>query len=66
MPVEPSPEATSLYLAPKQVAMRLRVSIETLRKWRKNGKGPPWIKPSRAVRYPIDAVRAWEAALRRR
>ena len=65
MATEPPPEGMPLYLAPKQVAARLRISIETLRKWRKNGKGPPWIKPSRAVRYPIEAVRAWEQALRR-
>lgn len=44
-----------------QLASRLRgVSVETLRKWRKAGKGPAYLKAgTRAVRYRAVDVEAW-------
>lgn len=40
-------------LAPKQAAHLLNVSISLLEKWRREGKGPVWIRleGQRAVRY---------------
>lgn len=40
-------------LAPKQAAAILNVSISLLEKWRRDGKGPAWIRleGQRAVRY---------------
>jgi len=34
-----------------EVADRLQVSPRTLRKWRAEGTGPPWIQIGRQVRY---------------
>lgn len=37
-----------------QVARVLSVSVQTLRNWRHQSKGPPYIKIGRSVRYPIE------------
>ncbi|MGV1005466.1 MAG: helix-turn-helix transcriptional regulator [Candidatus Nanopelagicales bacterium] len=44
-----------------QLASRLHgLSVETLRKWRKTGKGPPYLKAGgSAVRYRTLDVEAW-------
>lgn len=45
---------------PRDVAGMLAVSATTLRNWRQLGKGPRFIVyPSRVIRYPDDALRAW-------
>lgn len=40
-------------LAPKQVAAMLSVSLSLLEKWRRDGKGPVWVRldGQRAIRY---------------
>ena len=44
-------------MTPKEAAAMLRVSISTLRSWRKAGKGPPVVQlgPG-SYRYSMDAV----------
>jgi hypothetical protein len=36
------------------------ISPGTLANWRSLGKGPPYIKLGGRVRYPLDALAAWE------
>ena len=51
----------------RDVADRLKVSPETVRRWRVEGSGPPFLKlPSGAVRYDPEEVEAWEAEHRRK
>ena len=44
-------------LTPKEAAAQLRVSMSTLRHWRKHGKGPPVVQvgPS-SYRYSVETV----------
>ncbi len=52
------------YYTPKEVVERLRVGDGTLRRWRSEGKGPPFVKigdgQSGRVRYPIKEFHEWE------
>lgn len=54
----------TVYLTTAEVAERFRTADSTVRFWRLVGKGPPSIKIGRRVLYPVDGVRAYEAALR--
>ena len=54
MDTSPSP-----WLDTKATAERLRLKQGTLRTWRTLGKGPPWHKLGRLVRYQRDEVDAW-------
>ncbi len=46
-------------LTTKEAAERLRVSVRTLMKWRKLGKGPPAHKTERKLLYDPDEVQGW-------
>lgn len=47
-------------LSPAQASQLLGVGIETLRRWRRTGTGPPARRLGpRLVRYDRDAVLAW-------
>ena len=35
--------------------------MTTLRNWRCQAKGPPFLKVGRGVVYPLEALKAWEA-----
>lgn len=39
-------------LTEREVAAKLRVSPAALTKWRRESRGPAWVKLERAVRYP--------------
>ena len=47
-----------------ELALRWNVSAKTLQRWRSDGVGPPYIKLSKAVRYPVDQVVVYEQANR--
>lgn len=47
------------YLKPSELAARWSMSQGTLAQWRHKGKGPVYIKAG-GVRYPVDAVLAFE------
>lgn len=38
-------------LTEREVAAKLRISTAALHKWRREGRGPAWVKLERAVRY---------------
>ena len=39
-----------------ELARRWNVSIKTLQRWRSEERGPPYIKLSKAIRYPVDEI----------
>lgn len=47
------------------LAAWINTPLETLKKWRYLGEGPPFHKVGRAVRYAPDDVEAWLAANRK-
>ena len=47
-----------------ELALRWNVSAKTLQRWRCDGVGPPYIKLSKAVRYPVNEIVAYEQASR--
>lgn len=52
--------AHAVSLSPKDVAARLGVSEKTLERWRREGKGPPFVKVSyKRVRYMVKELDAW-------
>lgn len=42
-----------------EAANILNLSVQTLRNWRNQRKGPPYVKIGRAVRYQMDDVSAY-------
>lgn len=46
-------------LSPEVVARRLGVAVHTLANWRASGKGPPFIKIERSIRYRESDVVGW-------
>lgn len=46
----------------EEVAGRLRVSIYTMARLRKSGRGPAWVKVGTRVRYIRSVVEDWEKA----
>lgn len=43
----------------RDLSMTLKVSIALLRKWRRQGGGPPFLKFGRAVRYQALDLKTW-------
>jgi hypothetical protein len=39
---------------------RGKVTAGTLKNWRSQGRGPPFVKIGRQVLYPINGLEAWE------
>jgi DNA-binding transcriptional MerR regulator len=58
--------ATSETLNTEEVALRCQVSVETLRAWRRESKGPRWFRlpDARRVLYAAEDVEAFIAAAR--
>jgi predicted DNA-binding transcriptional regulator AlpA len=52
-------------LTEREVARRLAVSTGLLRKWRRLGDGPEFLRLGRAVRYNEYNLRRWIEQLRR-
>lgn len=53
-----------IWFTSKEVALRLKVEVNTLDKWAWAGTGPDYIKPGRSRRYAIEDILAWERKLR--
>jgi excisionase family DNA binding protein len=47
------------YLTEAEVAELLKVSVGTLRRWRREGTGPPSLRLGRGVRYLRSEVNRW-------
>jgi hypothetical protein len=50
------------YLTDDEVSARYRglVSVGTLRNWRAQRVGPPFVKIGKAVLYPVEGLDAWD------
>ena len=49
----------ALYLTEKKTSDRIAVSKSVLRKWRREGVGPPYVKLGRMIRYPLRNLEIW-------
>jgi hypothetical protein len=47
------------YVPEEELAKQLNVQVRTLRKWRRAGAGPPYVKVGREVHYRDEACAAW-------
>ena len=47
---------------PREVAAQLGVHVNTLADWRRDGRGPDYIRIGRVIRYPAAAVDRWLSA----
>jgi excisionase family DNA binding protein len=54
------------YLTEAEVAELLKVSVGTLRRWRREGTGPPSLRLGRGVRYRRRDVDRWAERQRER
>jgi excisionase family DNA binding protein len=48
-------------LTTEELAKRMRVNPSTVRRWRLDDVGPPYLRVGTVCRYPISAVEAWIA-----
>lgn len=48
------------HLTSNELAERLRVHVQTTKRWRVQGVGPKYLKFGKSVVYPIQEVEAWE------
>ena len=46
-------------LTEAEVADYLRISLATIRRWRAEGTGPPWLRVGRGIRYSRRSLDAW-------
>jgi hypothetical protein len=70
MPARAAAPARVRHLTQEDLSERLNVPVETLRDWRRDGKGPDYIKgeggSNATVRYPLAWVEEWELSRRQR
>lgn len=57
----PNPKTSNPHLRPEALAERWGVAPKTLANMRTAGTGPTYVKIGGSVRYPLDAVEAYEA-----
>jgi hypothetical protein len=53
----------STLLTEDDVATQLHVSVASIRRWRLERRGPPFMKVGSLVRYRLEDMEAWLAAL---
>jgi predicted site-specific integrase-resolvase len=53
------------YLTPIQVSVRTGIAKTTLAKWRKDGRGPIFVKRRGRIEYPSTELQTWLEAWRR-
>ena len=54
-------QADDVLVTPEQAAAALTVAPATMEKWRRNGRGPVFLKLGRTVRYRVGDLRAFIA-----
>lgn len=59
MPAQPAPHERRV-LSETELAHRWGVSPKTLQRWRTEGRGPKYLKLSKRVTYPLDAITEYE------
>jgi len=66
---EPAASANCLlegYVSEGEMAEARSITIRTLRAERQRGDGPPWVKASKQIFYPIEGFRAWLKSIEQR
>lgn len=53
------PGRSSLGLTPKEAAAQLAVSLDTLMVWRKEKRGPRYIRIEKRVYYPVEFIQEY-------
>jgi predicted site-specific integrase-resolvase len=53
------------YLTPIQVSVKLGITKDTLVRWRKNGRGPLFVKQGGRIVYPLRELERWLHSRRR-
>jgi hypothetical protein len=53
------------FLTPQELALRWRMSVRSLDRWRAQRFGPAWLQIGGAIRYALADVVAYEARRRR-
>lgn len=56
-PNEPQPET---FLSPRELAARYGIPLQTIYRWRMEGKGPRGLTIGKHVRFRMSDVLAWE------
>jgi predicted DNA-binding transcriptional regulator AlpA len=56
-----SPQLFDSLLNERQTSSVLNLSVRTLQSWRSDGRGPPYVKTGRAIRYRIQDLIEWIA-----
>ena len=54
-----TPPKAVRYLSTEQLAEKLGIPAETVKRHRRTGDGPPWFKFGKHVRYPEHLAEAW-------
>jgi hypothetical protein len=54
------------YISEDEMAKARGIALRTMRAERQRGDGPPWIKITRQVFYPIEGFHAWLKAIEQR
>lgn len=56
-------ESGDTWLTERELADKIRMSVQSLRVWRRTGTGPRFVKIGHAVRYRASDVQAWIGTL---
>jgi predicted site-specific integrase-resolvase len=57
-------EEARSYLTPIQVSVRTGIKKSTLARWRRDGRGPIFVKRGTRIEYPAQALELWLRAWR--
>ena len=49
-------------IAPQELAERWGICVDTLKRWRAQGRGPSWVRIGRQIRYRMRDIRDHELA----
>jgi excisionase family DNA binding protein len=55
-----TPPKAIRHLTPEELSERLGIPVETLKRWRRTGDGPKFMRVGRHVRYRLADVEAYE------
>ena len=47
------------FLKEQEVSAMLQIAVQTLKNWRSQKKGPPYVRLSTAIRYPTDLLQKY-------
>ena len=55
----PEPTPTILALRPKDAARAIGFSVRALEEWRREGRGPAYLRVGTRIVYPVTALEEW-------